>query len=255
MSGSGYLLVHGGHHTKRCWDRLAARLEALGDRVIAIDLPGRGRTAANLKTATLDDWVNAIDDAVERFDTPPVLVGHSMGGVSTSQYAARRAAGIAGIAYVSAVVPADGSSGMQTLFAAGGESALLGDGVFSLSEDRTTATIDPEAAVRAFYDRCSSEVVEEALAQLCPEPVVPLATPLRLGTQFLAVPKVYIGALGDQAVPPRLQRSLAERAEATFETIDADHSPFFSAIPQLAAQLHAVGQRFRGTRSRRNRTG
>lgn len=50
-------------------------------------------------------------------------------------------------------------------------------------------------------------------------------TPLRLGAPFSSVPKVYIGALEDRAVPPALQQRLAKRA--------------------LAAQLDKAGEHLR----------
>jgi hypothetical protein len=42
-----------------------------------------------------------------------------------------------------------------------------------------------------------------------------------------------------------LQQPLAERAGAAFQTIDADHSPFFSAVDELAARLHEAGEHLR----------
>ncbi len=247
---SDYLLIHGGHHAQWCWDCLIPRLEALGDRAVAIDLPGRGATADRLKTATLDDWVAAIGEAVEGFTSAPILVGHSMGGVATSQYVEQAPATIAGVVYVSAVVPADGTSGVSTIAEAGPESVATQRGVWRFSEDRTAATMDLAAAAEAFYGRCPPDVVEQALSRLCPEPAAPLTTPLRLGASFSSVPKIYIGALEDRTVPPALQHRLAERAGAAFQTIDADHSPFFSAVDELASQLHEAGRDMRSDRKR-----
>jgi pimeloyl-ACP methyl ester carboxylesterase len=238
-----YLLVHGGHHGMWCWGRVVPKLNALGHRAIAIDLPGRGATADRLKTVSLADWVTAIGDGVASLGTPPVLVAHSMGGVSTSQYAEHRPETILGVVYVSAVIPANRASGMQTLAEAGGESALLEDGVFSFSSDRAAATIDPEAAASAFFGRCPEDRARDAISRLCPEAIAPLATPLDLGRRFASVPKVYIGACDDRAVPPGHQKRLAARADALFQTIDADHSPFLSAVEALTADLHEIGQR------------
>ena len=47
------------------------------------------------------------------------------------------------------------------------------------------------------------------------------------------VKKTYVGATHDRAVPPALQRVLAERAGAAFQMIDSDHSPFYSARADL----------------------
>ena len=99
----------------------------------------------------------------------------------------------------------------------------------------------PTVAAEAFYGRCPPEIVKEAHSHVCPEPAAPLSTPLDLGAGFSSVPKIYIGALEDRAVPPALQRRVAEHAGVAFQTIDADHSPFFSAVNELAAHLHEAG--------------
>jgi|SRR5271156_1253023 len=50
---------------------------------------------------------------------------------------------------------------------------------------------------------------------------------------FAAVKKTYIGATYHRGDPPTLQRVLAERAGATLQMIDSDHSPFYSARTDL----------------------
>ncbi len=83
------------------------------------------------------------------------------------------------------------------------------------------------------YGRCGESDVQAALRRICPEPIGPLTEGLRLGPSFTAVKKTYVGATYDNAVPPSLQRVLAERAGASFRTIDSDHSPFYSARDEL----------------------
>jgi pimeloyl-ACP methyl ester carboxylesterase len=207
-----------------------------GHHVQAIDLPGRGATAGDATHCTLDDYVEAIGAAVYRAPEPPVLVGHSMGGASTSQFAERHSEKLREIIYLSAIIPADGDSAVSTLLEAGPDSALLADGAFVVSEDQTV-TIPPEHARAGFYRRCEDSDVQAALRRICPEPIGPLTKTLQLGTSFAAVTKTYIGATHDDAVPSALQRLMAERAEASFHTIASDHSPFYSARTDLIELL------------------
>jgi pimeloyl-ACP methyl ester carboxylesterase len=234
------ILIHGGGHGAWCWERVLAPLRAHGHEVQAIDLPGRGATADQADTVTLADWVAAVGAAVAGAAETPWLVGHSMGGLSSSQFAERNPDAIRGVIYVSAIVPGNGAAGVPTLDEAGPDCVLLQEGVIVPAPDGKTATASPDFAPDAFYGRCSPEDVQAALARLCPEPLLPLMTPLELGDGFASVSKTYIGATEDRAVPPGLQRRLAEQAGAAFQTIDSDHSPFLSATDALVAQLHAL---------------
>jgi pimeloyl-ACP methyl ester carboxylesterase len=229
---SAYVLVHGGVHASWCWETVIGPLTDAGHHVEAIDLPGRAASVGDASHCTLDDYVSAIRAAVYRAPQPPVLVGHSMGGASTSQFAELHPRELQEVVYVSAVVPRNGESATSTLLQAGPDSALLADGAFVVAEDQTV-TIPPEHARAGFYGRCQEADVRAALRRICPEPILPLTAPLQLGPSFTAVKKSYVGATHDNAVPPALQHVLAERAGATFQRIDSDHSPFYSARNEL----------------------
>jgi pimeloyl-ACP methyl ester carboxylesterase len=229
---TAYVLVHGGVHGAWCWETVVGPLTDAGHHVEAIDLPGRAATAADASHCTLSDYVAAIGAAVDRAPEPPILVGHSMGGASTSQFAEHHSVDIKEIVYLSAVVPQHGESAVSTLLEAGPESALLADGAFVVAEDQTV-TIPSEHARAGFYGRCDEADVQAALRRICPEPIGPLAEALQLGPSFAAVKKTYIGATFDNSVPRALQRVLAERAGAAFQMIDSDHSAFYSARTEL----------------------
>ena len=63
--------------------------------------------------------------------------------------------------------------------------------------------------------------------------MVALLADSRFDSRTIDVKKTYVGATHDRAVPPALQRVLAERAGAAFQMIDSDHSPFYSARADL----------------------
>src|ERR1700742_3867421 len=62
MTLPGLVLVHGGAHAADCWDLTIAELACRepGLRVLAVDLPGRGRHPADLATVTVADWVGSV---------------------------------------------------------------------------------------------------------------------------------------------------------------------------------------------------
>jgi pimeloyl-ACP methyl ester carboxylesterase len=83
------LFVHGAWHGAWCWeehflDYFASR----GHRVAALDLRGHGSSPSRgrLSTTRMRSYVADVAEAAATFDTPPVVVGHSMGGMVVQQY-------------------------------------------------------------------------------------------------------------------------------------------------------------------------
>ncbi len=95
------VLVHGLASTSRLWDRVGARLAALGHRTVAVDLRGHGESDApddGYDTGTAADDVVAVLDSMG--GTPVLLAGQSWGGNVVLQVAARRPDLVAGLALV-----------------------------------------------------------------------------------------------------------------------------------------------------------
>jgi pimeloyl-ACP methyl ester carboxylesterase len=85
--GRGIVLVHGGGAHSRWWDHIAPLLAA--DRaVIAIDLSGHGDSGRRA-SYSFDAWAREILAAVADawVAEPPVVIGHSMGGIATLRLA------------------------------------------------------------------------------------------------------------------------------------------------------------------------
>lgn len=238
---AGFIFIHGGFHGAWCWHRVIGPLEAAGHVPVAIDLPGRGADGARVGTVTLEDYVERVAGAVAEFTGPVILVAHSQGGVSASQFAERNPTSVKRLVYISAIVPATGENGLEVLSRGGPECVLLTQGAMVPAADGRSATVAAQWAVLAFYEQCLPPDAAWASSQLCAEPVAPLATPVQLSeTGFGSVPSTYIGASGDRAVPVALQHQLAERCGADFQAIDSDHSPFLSATDELVARLLAL---------------
>ena len=83
------LFVHGAWHGAWCWeehflDFFAAR----GHQVAALDLRGHGSSPSRgrFSTTRMRAYVEDVAEVAAGFDTPPVVVGHSMGGMVVQQY-------------------------------------------------------------------------------------------------------------------------------------------------------------------------
>ena len=92
------LFIHGACLGAWCWeDNFLDYFGQLGYDAAALDLRGHGSSAGRerLQEATIDDFVNDVAEVASRFVIPPVVVGHSMGGLITQRFATQHpAAGI-----------------------------------------------------------------------------------------------------------------------------------------------------------------
>lgn len=79
--GPDVLLVHGGAAQRQWWDHLAPLLQDAG-RVVALDLSGHGDSQRR-ELYSLDDWSSEVLEVAKNLcgTEPPMLVGHSMGGL------------------------------------------------------------------------------------------------------------------------------------------------------------------------------
>ncbi|KUN00098.1 hydrolase [Streptomyces yokosukanensis] len=84
--GPQLVLLHGYGRSLTDWDASAAQLTS-GHRVLAVDLPGHGRSPG-ISHWTLPDVVRHIADTLDAHGVPEaVVVGHSLGGMVAVEYA------------------------------------------------------------------------------------------------------------------------------------------------------------------------
>lgn len=85
------VLVHGMFMTALCWEKWVPLLEAAGFTVLAPHWPGReGRTVEELRDGSdadlaelgLADVVAHFAAVIARLPQPPIVIGHSMGGLT-----------------------------------------------------------------------------------------------------------------------------------------------------------------------------
>jgi pimeloyl-ACP methyl ester carboxylesterase len=98
------LLVHGAFSQAAHFEPWLAYFRESGYRATAISLPGHAPVDPGaLARLTLDDYVGAVAAAVRSFEQPPVVIGHSMGGILAMRIAA--AERIAGLVVIAAPAP------------------------------------------------------------------------------------------------------------------------------------------------------
>lgn len=231
---SRFVLVHGAFHGAWCWELVVPRLEALGHRVEAIDLPGCGADETPAGEVTLDGCAQRVIDTLREGEAA-VLVGHSMGGIVTTQAAALAPAHIDRLVYVCAFLPRDGES----LQALAGTPEGAGDLIqANMVVQPPVAILPPEGARIACYGTCRPELAQWAVERIGPQPLAPMGTPVSLGDAVDVLDRHYILTTQDRAVPPPLQRRMARDSPCReIAELGCDHSPFLSATDDLVALL------------------
>lgn len=83
------LCVHGAWHGAWCWEEhFLDYFAEQGYHAIAVSLRGHGssRTSKPLHSLSVADYVDDVHDIADRLPSPPILVGHSMGGFVVQKY-------------------------------------------------------------------------------------------------------------------------------------------------------------------------
>src|SRR3954469_9427392 len=83
------LFVHGAWHGAWCWDEHFLDFFAdKGYRALAVSLRGHGGspTSRPLRSCSIADYVDDVRSVAEKLPTPPMVIGHSMGGLVVQKY-------------------------------------------------------------------------------------------------------------------------------------------------------------------------
>lgn len=232
-----FLLIHGSCHGAWCWHRVIPALAVLGHQAQAIDLPGHGRDRTPAEAVTLDSYAEAIQSALAG---PTIVVGHSMAGYPITAAAERDPARIRALVYLCAYAPVDGLS-LADMRRAGPRQPLAP--AIRVDAGRVTFSFDPAMADDLFYHDCDAEARALAALCLCPQPILPQETPLRLTARSQSLPRHYIRCTEDRAIPPEYQEVMAAGFDpGCVTTLPASHSPFFAMPAALAARLDQIAR-------------
>ena len=86
------LFVHGAWHGAWCWgERFMPYFAERGYRCRAVSLRGHGTSPArSLRWSSIHDYVADVAEVVAAMESPPIVVGHSMGGLVTQRFLEHR---------------------------------------------------------------------------------------------------------------------------------------------------------------------
>ena len=201
------LFVHGLGHGAWCWEHWLDAAAAAGYPAYAVSLRGHGGSAGRLRTARLSQYVDDVVATAESLPRPPVLVGHSMGGLVVLQALTRYAAR-AGVL----VAPVPAHTAVSALAAIARQHPLdalriVGGGSLPLRYEYLFEELS-EGDARRHLDRCHGESAVaqyQLLFHLPPRPA--LGNP----------PLLVLATPDDTLIPIRAVRATAKRYGATLQ--------------------------------------
>lgn len=239
---SPVVLVHGAWQGAYVWDQTEADLKAAGYRVTVVKLPGHGDDNTPVFQVSLQGYVDAVKTAINSYDEPVILIGHSLGGAVITQAASQLPQKISKLVYVAGFIPQNGKSVLE--YSNMDTTSLLGPAI-RLSEDQTVADIDdPAANLANIFCQDGTAVQKQYLVDhYRGEPTIPLATPLNYETSAYnaAGVKYYIHTTEDKTITYGFQQQMADTAGITNTyTINSGHSPFISRSSELTALLKQI---------------
>jgi pimeloyl-ACP methyl ester carboxylesterase len=217
------VMVHGAFCGGWVFEDFRAPFEAAGFDVVTPDLRGHGADdpSGAVIGVSMTDYAADIARLCADFPEPPVLLGHSMGGL-VAQLAARKAS-IRALVLL-APSPPWGVAGSSL------EEAATAFGVQMMGAFSSGALQPDKGLMRAYsLDRVPKAEREEAVARLRPESALAVRETLNwwldpfmttsVGPGAIHAPSLVISGQGDVVHSPGTARATAERLGATFKTM------------------------------------
>ncbi|GAC1544151.1 MAG: alpha/beta hydrolase [Candidatus Velthaea sp.] len=218
---SNILLVHGALSDASAWRLVIPILQAAGHRVVGVQNP---------LTSLADDVANT-KLQLAQLSGPTIVVGHSYGGcVITS--AARDAANVKGLVYVTALAPDEGESANDLL----AKYPSAASGHFVPSGPQGFVVVDPAKFPADFA--ADLKPADAAVLAATQKPTAGAAFGAKLGAPaWKQVPSFYAISTQDKVIDPVLQRFLATRMKATTTEVAASHFSMLSHPREIAALI------------------
>ncbi len=213
------LMVHGMWHGAWCWERWQVILAERGWESHAISLPGHGASPEQrpIRRCTLGYYLAFVRDALNKLPSPPILMGHSMGGALTQWYLRF----IGNLPATVLVAPWALASGIFPSASAVIRTDPLGV-LLTMLTYKAEYTRNPRVAGRLLLGKAAVVTPDELYARLGSESalvliqhMLPWKIPPTLNTPIL-----YLGGECDASIPEPAGRRAAAAYKADYRMIE-----------------------------------
>lgn len=207
------VLVHGFWVDGSSYSQIISALLAEGFEVISVQ---------NSLTSLAED-VAATRRALDRVNGQCILVGHSWGGMVITE--AGNDDRVAGLVYLAALAPDVGESMLDLMSQSEPQPQYF-------EEQDSFTWLSKEGVQKMFANGLSAEQCALIYATQIPPSTSLLPAKVRTSA-WKHKPSWYVVANHDRAVPPELQRHLANRIGATTISLDSSHVPMISHAKEV----------------------
>jgi pimeloyl-ACP methyl ester carboxylesterase len=225
-------MIHGMWVGGWVWDDYKRFFEATGYRCVAPtlryhDAPPSGRPDPRLGTTSLLDYAEDIEKEIRALDTPPIVMGHSMGGLLAQMLASR---GLASAAVLLAPAPPAGITALHLSTIRGFVSVFLTWGFWrkpvrqTFGEASNTALHTlPMEKQKEIYSRFVYESGRAAFE--IGLPLLDRRGAAKVDATRVTCPMLVVVGARDRMTPPSVARKVARRyrAAATYKEFP-DHT-------------------------------
>ncbi|MGL5436301.1 MAG: alpha/beta hydrolase [Lachnospiraceae bacterium] len=239
MMAADIVLIHGGFHTRACWDDVIMALNSMdgGCRVLAVTIPGHlhgSRGEEELRQAFFGLLIEDIERQIRAFSTGPVVVAaHSMGGIFLPEIVARLGREyIKHIVFISCCVPADSQNLLQNLpFPLAAFAGLM------VGRVRVVKRVPYFAVRHLFANGVGGAALKRIRACLCGETTEVLTGTIKGSLE--GVCKIWILTERDKALPPKMQMESIRRIGGVDKIIriNSCHEVIFTDAEKIAAVI------------------
>lgn len=220
MANPLIVFVHGGQHTKKCWqltiDSLKQKAPDL--ETMAVNLPGHGDEPGDLATLSIAQCVNSVLQKIDAHGAQSVmLVGHSMAGITLPGVAAKLGADkIHRMLYLACCIPPQGKRVIDTLH-------LPMNMVAGMAAKFTKVSKPLPKWFASWVFVNGGTVLQKQFTHscLCNESTKVVLEPVDR-SDYPDVPATWIMPLRDRAVNPALQRTFINNIGRVDEVLEID---------------------------------
>ncbi|HEX6865887.1 MAG TPA: alpha/beta hydrolase [Caulobacteraceae bacterium] len=217
------VMVHGAFCGGWVFERFRGSFEAAGHTVLTPDLPGHGlNDRRSVAGVGMNNYARAVAEVCEGCEAPPVLIGHSMGGLVAQLAAARTP--VSGLILLAPSPPWGVAGGSM-------EEAVSAVGLYALGPYWLQA-IDPDYALAKLYslDRMARDDRRAVFERMVPESGLALWQTLNwwldpfmttlVPPGAISAPVLTVAGGRDVIHPPATVRQTAARLSARVEVME-----------------------------------